>query len=124
MTRTSKIKAEEKFPISEQGYIVGKLLDGMECQICLDTGASKSFMPMLHYLRCKPLHSTPKFTSKIQRIEVENGQYVSVLFIIPVVIDIHSCRIKIFTLVSGIQENVDLVLGIKNMFELEGIIHS
>ena len=27
MTRTSKIKAEETFPISEQGYTVGKLLD-------------------------------------------------------------------------------------------------
>ena len=31
MTRTSKIKAEEKFTISEQGYTVGKLLSGMEC---------------------------------------------------------------------------------------------
>ena len=27
-TRVSKIKAEETFPISEQGYTVGKLLDG------------------------------------------------------------------------------------------------
>ena len=44
MTRASKIKVEETFPISEQGYTVGKLLDGSECQILLDTGASKSFM--------------------------------------------------------------------------------
>ena len=29
-----------------------------------------------------------------------------------------------FTLVSQIQENVDLVFGIKNIFELEGIIKS
>ena len=28
ITRASKIKAEEKFPISEQGYMIGKLLDG------------------------------------------------------------------------------------------------
>ena len=40
MTRASKIKAEEMFSISEQGYMVGKLLDGIECQILLDTGAS------------------------------------------------------------------------------------
>ena len=33
ITRASKIKAEEKFPILEQGYMVGKLLDGTECQI-------------------------------------------------------------------------------------------
>ena len=32
-TRASKIKAEEKFPISEQRYTIGKLLDGRECQI-------------------------------------------------------------------------------------------
>ena len=36
--------AEEKFPISEQRYTTGKLLDGTECQILLDTRASKSFM--------------------------------------------------------------------------------
>ena len=33
MTRSDEMKAEEKFPISEQGYTVGKLLDGTECQI-------------------------------------------------------------------------------------------
>ena len=33
-------------------------------------------------------------------------------------------RFEIFTLVSGIHENVDLVLGIKNLFELEGVIDS
>ena len=30
----------------------------------------------------------------------------------------------IFTLVSKIHENVDLVLGIKNIFELEGMVNS
>ena len=33
-------------------------------------------------------------------------------------------RFEIYTLVSEIHENVDLVLGIKNVFELEGIINS
>ena len=33
-------------------------------------------------------------------------------------------RFKIYTLVSEIHENVDLVLGIKNVFELEGVINS
>ena len=40
ITRASKIKAEEKFPTSEQWYMIGKLLDGTECQILLDTGGS------------------------------------------------------------------------------------
>ena len=48
----------------------------------------------------------------------------SVLFLIPIVIDIHGDRFKIFTLVSEIHENIDLVFGIKNIFELESIINS
>ena len=32
----SKIKAEVTFSISEQGYTVGKLLDGTKCQILLE----------------------------------------------------------------------------------------
>ena len=78
----------------------------------------------MHYLICKSLHSLLKFASKTQRILVENGQCVSVLFIIPVIIDIPGHRFEIFTLVSEIHENVDLVLGIKNIFEFEGIINS
>ena len=53
-----------------------------------------------------------------------NGQYVSVLFVIPVVVDIHGHRFEIFTLVSKIHDNVDLVMGMKNIFELEGMIDS
>ena len=80
---------------------------------------SKSF-----YMQCKSLHTLPTFASTTQRIQVGNGQRVSVLFIIPVTIDIHGYRFEIYTLVSEIHENVDLVLGIKNIFELEGIINS
>ena len=81
-------------------------------------------MSKSQYIRCRSLHSLPKFASMTQRIQVGNGQYVSVLFIIPVVIDIPGHRFEIFTFVSEIHGNVDLVLGIKNIFELEGIINS
>ena len=67
ITRLDQIKAEEKFPISEQGYTVGKLLDGTECQILLDTGVHKSFMSKSHYLRCTSLHSLLKFAPKTQK---------------------------------------------------------
>ena len=111
--KDDKIKVEESFPISEQGYTLGKLLDGTECQILLDTGASKSFMSKSYYMYHKSLHSLPNFASKTQRIQVGNGQFVSILFIIPVIIDIHRHRFEICTLVSEIHENLDLVLGIK-----------
>ena len=51
-----------------------------------------------------------------------NGQYVSVLFVIPVIIDIQGHRFKIFTFVSEKHDNADLVMGMKNIFELEGVI--
>ena len=118
------MKAEESFPISEHGYISGRLLDGTECELLLDTGPIKSFMSKSFYIRCKSLHSLPKFASRTQRIPVGNGQCVSVLFIVPVIIDGHGHRFKIYTLVSEIQKNVYLVLGIKNVFKLEGVINS
>ena len=78
MKREEVMKAEESFLISEQGFVMGKLMNGEECQILLDTGASKSYMSKSYYLRCKSLHNLPKFASKMQRIQVGNGQYVRV----------------------------------------------
>ena len=92
-SKNDKLKAEESFPISEQGYTLAKLLDRTECQLLLDTGASKSFIPKSFYMHCKSLHSLPKFASKTPRIQVGNGQSVSVLFIIPVIIDVHKTHI-------------------------------
>ena len=45
-----------------------------------------------------------------------------VLFVIPVIIEIHGHLFEVFTLVSEIHDNVDLVLGMKNAYELEGIV--
>ena len=58
-SRNNKIKAEESFPISEQGYTMGKLLDRTECQILLDTGVSISFVSNSYYMHCKSLHAYP-----------------------------------------------------------------
>ena len=107
------LKTEESFPISQNGYTLGRLLDGTKCQLLLDTVASKSFMSKSFYMCCKSLHTLPKFAASTQRIQVGNGQCISVLFIIPVIIEVHGHRFEIYTLVSEIHENVDLVLGIK-----------
>ena len=119
----NKLKAEESFPLSENGYTLGRLLDGTKCQLLLETGASKSFMLKSFYMCCKSLHTLPKFAASMQRIQVGNGQCISVLFIIPVIIEVHGHRFEIYMLVSKIHENVDLVLGIKNVFKLEDVIN-
>ena len=53
-----KLKAEESFPISENGYTLGRLLDGMKCQLLMDTGTSKSFMSKSFYMHAVN-HYTP-----------------------------------------------------------------
>ena len=124
MSRMTEVKAEESFAMNAAGHTRGELLDGTECEILIDTGASKSYMSKSYYMQCRSLHAMPKFTSTTRRIQVGDGQYVRVLFVIPIIITIQKHRFEIFTLVSEIHENVDLVLGIKNLFELEGMIHS
>ena len=47
---------------------------------------------------------------------------MAVLFVIPVIIEIHGHLFEVFTLVSEIHDNVDLVLAMKNAYELEGIV--
>ena len=53
MMRDTKIKAEERFPITGRGYASGKLLDGTECQILLDTGATKSHVSKSYFCNAK-----------------------------------------------------------------------
>ena len=79
-------------------------------------------MSKSYYMWCKSLHALPMIAPTTQRVQVDNGQYVAVLSVIPVIVDIHGYRFKVFTLVLEIHDNVDLVLGMKNVFELEGVI--
>ena len=104
MARSTKVKAEESFPITARGCTKGQLLDSTECEILIDTGASKSHMSKSYFLECKNLHALSKFTSTTKRIQVGNRQYIGVSFVIPVIITIQKHRFKISTLVSEIHE--------------------
>ena len=87
------------------------------------TGTSKSSISKTHYWGCKSFHLLPKFASKNENILVGNGQCVSILFTIQVILEKYNHKFKEFTLVSKIHENIALVLHVKNKFELEGIIN-
>ena len=79
MKRDAEVRAEERFPITAQGYTRGELLDGTDCKILIDTGASKSYMSKSYFLRCKSLHALPNFASNTERIQVGNGQYIGII---------------------------------------------
>ena len=102
----------------------GKLQDGTDCKVLLEIGASKSFISKTFYLNCPSLHSLPKFVLRTKNILVDNDQYVGVLFVVPAVIDLLGHRFEAYTLVSEIHDNLDMVMGIKNVYEIEVIINT
>ena len=56
ITRVSRIKAEERVSYIRARIDSRKATGWKECQILLDTGATKSLMSKSHYLHCKSLH--------------------------------------------------------------------
>ena len=92
--------------------------------ILLDTGASKGCMSKAFYMRHEHLHHFSKFQSAIRHLQVGSGALVPALFVIPVVFKIQGHIFEVYTLVSEIQDKMDLILGVENIFELEGVINS
>ena len=115
-----KFEPEFTFKINVNSHTKGKVIGGNNIDILIDTGASKSYMSKAYYMNNPCLHSLPKFNSHIKHLQVGNGNKVATLFVIPVLISIEGHKFEIYTLVSEIQETIDLVLGMKNMHELEG----
>ena len=115
-----KFEPEFTFKINVNSHAKGRVIGGNNIDILLDTGASKSYMSKAYYMSNPCLHSLPKFNSHIKHLQVGNGNKVATLFVIPVLISIEGHKFEIYTLVSEIQDTIDLVLGMKNMHELEG----
>ena len=122
--RTDVFNAQPSFPITFDCHTNGELLGGGKLDILLDTGASKSYMSKPYYMSHPHLHHFPKFQSAIRHLQVGNGALVPALFVIPLVFKIQGHKFEVYTLVSEIQDKIDLILGVKNIFELEGIINS
>ena len=52
MKREDIMNVQRKvFQSQSQAFVIGKVLNGEECQILLDTGVSKSYMSKSYYLR-------------------------------------------------------------------------
>ena len=81
-------------------------------------------MSKAFYMRHPDLHKFPKFQSATRHLQVGNGALVPALFVIPLVFKIQSHIFEVYTLISEIQDKMDLILGVKNIFELEGIVNT
>ena len=119
---TDTFRPEQAFPIYSNCHTWGQFIGGGMLDILLDTGASKSYMSKGFYMRHPHLHKYPKFNSTVRNLQVGNGELVATLFDIPFVFKIGKHLFEVYTLVSEIQQDMDIILGIKNMFEIEGEI--
>ena len=119
---TDTFRPEQAFPIYSNWHTWGQFIGGGMLDILLDTGASKSYMSKGFYTRHPHLHKYPKFNSTVRNLQVSNGELVATLFVIPFVFKIEKHLFEVYTLVSEIQQNMDIILGVKNMFEVEGEI--
>ena len=125
---TDTFRPEQAFPIYSNCHTWGQFVGGGMLDILLDTGASKRYKSKGFYMRHPHLHKYPKFNSTVMNLQVGNGELVAILFgngelvatlfVIPFIFKIGNHLFKIYTLVSEIQQNIDIILGIKNMFEI------
>ena len=122
--KTDVFNAQPSFPITLDCHTNGELLGGGKLDILLDTGASKSYMSKAFYMSHEHLHHFAKFSICYQTFASWQWSLIPALFVIPLVFKIQGYKFEVYTLVSEIQDKMDLIPGVKNIFKLEGIINS
>ena len=116
--------SENVISLDGKGVTVGHLFDKTEVKVFFDSGASKSYMSKGFYEKTEYLHRIPKMKSSCTGIKIGNGTVIPVDFVFPVQIMIQGHLFEIYTIVAALHESIDVVIGMKNMVELEGILNT
>ena len=124
ITRKDHFVVQQQFPLSSVSRTTGFLLDGTRTSFLFDTGATKCYMSKKFYDENKSLHHLPKFSCDCRKVKVGSGELIKVFFAIPVMVNLHGHLFELFALVTNIEASTDIVWGIKNMYETEGVINT
>ena len=116
--------SENVISLDGKGVTVGHLFHKTELKVFFDLGASKSYMSKGFYEKTEYLHRIPKMESTCTGIKIGNGAVMPVDFVFPVQIMIQGHLFEVYTIVAALHESIDLVIGMKNMVELEGILNT
>ena len=116
--------SENVISLDDKGVTVGYLFDKTELKVFFYLGVSKSYMSKGFYEKTEYLHRIPKVKSRCTGIKMGNGTVIPVDFVFPVQIMIQGHLIEIYTIVAALYESIDVVIGLKNMVELEGILNT
>ena len=117
--KTDIFNPEPSVPIYSNSHTWGQVVGGNMLNILIDTGAAKCYMSRNYYDKNPALHKLPKFKTKVLKLQVGNGAEIKTHFVIPIQLKIQHHRFEIYTLVANIEDSIDMVLGMKNMHELE-----
>jgi len=115
-------KPEERFNIDIESTATFSSYGGISGRLLCDSGATKCYMPKHYYLTHPILHQLPKYQTVAKGVIVGNGQQMSVLFAIPLIIAVQGHRFELMAIVAELHGNFDLVWGMKTMIELESVI--
>ncbi len=124
ITKSDRFMKEHSLKLTWNSRCQGQLKDGTKLNILFDTGATKCYMSMKFYKSSKLLQEIPKFSCNCRKIRVGNGETIEVSFAIPVVVQIQEHLFELFALVTDMHPDLQLVWGIKNMYETEGVINT
>ena len=117
--KTDIFNPEPSVPIYSNSHTWGQVVGGNMLNILIDTGAAKCYMSKNYYDKNPALHKLLKFKTKVLKLQVGNGAQIKTHFVIPIQLKIQQHRFEIYTLVANIEDSIDMVLGMKNMHELE-----
>ena len=120
--RNTDFILEESFSCDPLAWTNACLPDGTEVTLQIDTGVTKCIMSKGFYDAYPVLHDLPKYKSYTTALEVGDGRHIPVLFVIPLVLTFEKHHFKIFMLVHNSEKNKLLLLGMKNVVEIEGVI--
>ena len=119
--RTSPV--ENHIPIDGRGVTEAFLMDNTPMKLFFDSGASRSYLSKKFCDVNKSLHKLPKFVTTCTGIKIGNGSIIPTLFVIPIQFMTNGDIFEIYTIVTEIDDGMDLVFGFKNMTETEGMLN-
>ena len=111
-------------PFDGRGVSKAYLSNGTPMKMFFDSGASRSYLSKRFYDTNPMLHDMPKYVTTCTGIRIGNGSIVPALFVIPILFMACGHTFEIFTIVTEIDDDMDLVFGFKNMVETEGLLNT
>ena len=115
----STYQFELEYNFDAQLFTTGILPDGKEFRILIDTGATRSYLSKSFFDSNPYLHKFPQIKPRATRIYMGNGEWVPVLFIIPLCFSVDKHAFEIYTIVCPMA-NSDFIWGMRNIVETEG----